>query len=81
MAELEIYLNSGDEDFMEFNSLLELNATTSNGSCYQIDILDDSVVELNETFLLQLFSNDSAVSILMFSTPAAIQDDDGNVDP
>ncbi len=72
-----ILIFSGNVDFVEVNRLLAFDSATSNVSCYEVDIVNDVIVENEEVFLLQLFSDDSAVLILSPNVSVTIQDNDG----
>lgn len=54
-----------------------LTLTGTNGeNCSTISILNDSVVERNETFLVQLSTSNTAVDITQTSAVVTITDDD-----
>ncbi len=58
------------------NRELKFNSSSSNVSCYDVDVIDDSIVESQEVFLLQLFSSDSALLILSSNVTVTIEDND-----
>ncbi len=64
-------------DFSELNKEMTFTSSSSNVSCNNVDVIDDSTVEIEEVFLIELFSGDSAVLILSPNVSVTIQDNDG----
>ncbi len=54
-----------------------LNSAFPNVFCSEVFIVDDSIVEIQEVFILQLFSGDSSVLILTPNVSTTIIDNDG----
>ena len=65
-----------DVDFITTSAVLTFNASTSL-QCDQVIIINDGILENNETFFVQLESSDDAVNVSLNSAPVAIIDDDG----
>lgn len=68
---------SGDVDYVEIDAVVTFDSASSNISCLTVTIQEDNIVESNETFLLELFANDSAVMFPSTSASVLIVDDDG----
>lgn len=67
-----------DTDFSSVDNMtLIFNSSSSDKSCYEIDITDDSIVEDTEMFQLQLLSDESAVIISTPTVIVNIEDNDG----
>ena len=59
--------------------LLFRPASTTQPQCADIQLVDDSVLENNETFLVTLSSSDSAILTNPDATTVTINNDDGNM--
>jgi len=66
-----------DVDFITTSAVLTFNASTPL-QCDQVIIINDSILENNETFFVQLESTDDAVTVnvSLNSAPVTIIDDD-----
>ncbi len=64
-------------DFNELNREVVFDSSSTNVSCYDLDILDDSIVESHEIFLLEVSSEDSAVLFPSPNVSITIEDNDG----
>ena len=62
-------------DFITTSAVLTFNASTSL-QCDQVIIIDDGILENNETFFVQLESSDDVVTVSLNSAPVTIIDDD-----
>ena len=62
-------------DFITTSAVLTFNASTSL-QCDQVIIINDSILENNETFFVQLESSDDVVTVSLNSAPVTIIDDD-----
>lgn len=65
-----------ETDFIPLMSTALTLTGTDGGNCSTISILDDSVVEGNETFSVQLSTSNAAVDITQSSAMVTIIDDD-----
>ena len=73
------FLDSAGEDYVELRAELTLPAGESE-LAVQLQLLDDSVVENNEFFLVHLSSTDSSVTISTPSANVTILEDDSETD-
>ena len=64
-----------DVDFITTSAVLTFNASTPL-QCDQVIIINDSILENNETFFVELESTDDVVNVLLNSAPVTIIDDD-----
>ena len=64
-----------DVDFITTSAVLTFNASTLL-QCDQVIIIDDGILENNETFFVQLESTDDVVNALLNPAPVTIIDDD-----
>jgi len=64
-----------DVDFITTSAVLTFNASTPL-QCDQVIIINDSILENNETFFVQLESTDDVVNVSLNSAPVTIIDDD-----
>ena len=71
------FISAGGMDFENMQDVLVLNSVT----CFDIflNVTEDSIVEDNEQFLLQLSSDDSAVTLLCNDVSITILDDDSKI--
>ncbi len=67
---------SGNSDYESINVELTFNST-SNVSCFDVLLNDDSIIENSEIFLMELSTDDLAVSFPSISVPVEITDNDG----
>ena len=67
-----------DTDFLSVdNMMLVFNSSSSDKSCFEIGIAEDSIVENTEMFQLQLSSENPAVIISIPTVIVNIEDNDG----
>ena len=64
-----------DVDFITTSAVLTFNASTPL-QCDQVIIINDGILENNETFFVQLESTDDVVTVSLNSAPVTIIDDD-----
>jgi len=64
-----------DVDFITTSAVLTFNASTPL-QCDQVIIVNDGILENNETFFVQLKSTDDVVNVSLNSAPVTIIDDD-----
>ena len=67
--------SAADVDFITTSAVLTFNASTPL-QCDQVIIINDSILENNETFFVELESTDDVVDVLLNSAPVTIIDDD-----
>jgi hypothetical protein len=68
-------------DYIDSIQLVTFSPSSSNTSCVDVVLQDDSAVEENEVFFLVLSTNDSSVFFPNSTAPVEIVDDDGKVLP
>ena len=81
MLYLHWYPFAGVEDYSPVSNieLLFQPASASQPQCVDIQLVDDSVLENNETFLVTLSSSDSAVLTNPNAATVTINNDDGKM--
>ena len=72
---MHVDISAADMDFNTISAVLIFNASISL-QCESVTILNDIILENNETFFVQLESTDPAVNITLGSAPVTIFDDD-----
>lgn len=77
MSYLDYLYLSGVEDYTEMNVTLTFRNETEN--CLTITIQTDLVAETNETFFVELSSNDPAISFVASSAEVIIEDATGSL--
>ena len=63
------------DDYIELNETITFR--TSSESCIEINTLSDGLLEINETFVVELSSNDPAISFTGRSAEITIVDTSG----
>ncbi len=85
---IKVTMNAGGVDYLISSSTIHFSAATRSRRatggvayerCFDIATLPDSIVEINETFLLQLSTNDLSVEFLPQNATVEIEDNDGRV--
>ena len=72
---MHVHISAAGMDFNTTSTVLIFNASISR-QCESVTILNDIIIENNETFFVQLESIDPAVNITLGSAPVTIFDDD-----
>jgi len=72
---VHVDISAAGMDFNTTSAVLIFNASISR-QCESVTILNDIILENNETFFVQLESTDPAVNITLGSAPVTIFDDD-----
>jgi len=74
---IHFIISVADVDFITTSAVLTFNASTPL-QCDQVIIINDGILENNETFIVQLESSDDAVNVSLNSrsAPVTIIDDD-----
>ena len=72
---IHFVISVADVDFITTSAVLTFNASTSL-QCDQVIIINDGILENNETFFVQLESSDDVVTVSLNSAPVTIIDDD-----
>lgn len=67
----------GDVDYARTDVVVTFDPTSSSSSCFDVSVLDDSIVEPNEGFSLELTTNDTAALLPILSVSVTIVDNDG----
>ena len=72
---MDVDTSAAGMDFNTTSAVLIFNASISH-QCESVTILNDTILENNETFFVQLETIDPAVNISLGSVPVTILDDD-----
>lgn len=72
------FLTGGGRDFLVLNRDLTITATSSDSwKCFNITIIDDSIIEDTEFFRLSLISTSDNVTVLSSRATVFLRDNDG----
>jgi len=72
---MDVDTSAAGMDFNTTSAVLSFNASISH-QCESVTILNDTILENNETFFVQLETINPAVNITLGSAPVTILDDD-----
>ena len=77
---ISIFISTDGGDFNRTTNVttsLDFSGTTSSRNCIRIAVIDDSLCEADESFIVSLTENVHYVRVINTSTTIVIQDNDG----